>query len=115
MPQHLPPFNDFKIMIHRFIAADDIIPDSVLTYRDDRLGAFVVQWTDAVAPSGGLPLGTFQAFLFPNGTVGLAYRELYGADTALGATGVVGVTLVLSRIPPCNACLRSTLHVMPYS
>jgi len=64
--------------------------DQVLTRHDAGLGTFVIQWTNVMAPSSKLPLGTFQAYLFPNGTVGYVYRDLYGTDQALGSSAVVG-------------------------
>jgi hypothetical protein len=43
-----------------------------------------------MSPSSALPLGTFQALLFANGTAGFVYRDLYGTEQALGAGAVVG-------------------------
>ena len=64
--------------------------DQVLTRHDTALGAFVIQWTNAMTPASKLPVGTFQAYLFPNGTVGYVYRDLYGTEQALGSSAVVG-------------------------
>lgn len=36
------------------------------------------------------PLGTFQAYIFHNGTVGYVYRDLFGDEESLGSGAVIG-------------------------
>lgn len=62
----------------------------MLTHHDAALGAFIIQWTNVVFANSPLLLGTFQAYLFRNGTVGYVYRDLYGTEQALGTSAVVG-------------------------
>lgn len=69
---------------------DDLVTDQVLTHHDTKRGAFVVQWTNVMAPASQLPIGTFQAWLFPNGALGYVYRDLYSTEQALGSSAVVG-------------------------
>lgn len=64
--------------------------DQVLTHHDTKHGAYVIQWTNVMTPASKLPIGTFQAWLFANGTVGYVYRDLYGTEQALGSSAVVG-------------------------
>lgn len=75
------------------LPADDLIVDQVLTHHDTKLDAYVIQWTNAMSPASKLPIGTFQAWLFPNGTVGYVYRDLYGSEQALGSSAAVGESL----------------------
>lgn len=62
----------------------------MLTHHDTKLGAYVIQWTNVMTPAAKLPIGTFQAWLFANGTVGYVYRDLYGIEHALGSSAVAG-------------------------
>lgn len=70
--------------------ADDLLPDSVLSYHDKQLDAYVIQWTNVMFPNSPIPLGTFQAFLFQNGSIGYVYRDLFGFDQGLGSSAVIG-------------------------
>lgn len=40
------------------------------------------------------PVGTFQAYVFANGTLGYVYRDLFGSDEALGGGAIIGACLV---------------------
>lgn len=62
----------------------------MLTHYNTNLDAYVIQWTNAMAPAAKLPIGTFQAWIFANGTVGYVYRDLYGIEQALGSSAVAG-------------------------
>lgn len=62
----------------------------MLTRHDVKLGAYVIQWSNVMTPASRLPVGTFQLYLFPNGTVGYVYRDLYGTEQALGTSAVAG-------------------------
>lgn len=77
-------------------AADDLLPDNVLTHHDLATDAFVIQWTNVMFPSSSVPLGTFQAHIWRNGTIGYVYRDLYGTDLSLGTSAVVGAWIALA-------------------
>lgn len=90
------PLRSRSLIVFSF--TDDLVADQVLTRHDEALDAFVIQWSNMMAPAGKLPLGTFQAYLFPNGTVGYVYRDLYGTEQALGSSAVIGEATVSGRI-----------------
>jgi hypothetical protein len=62
----------------------------VLTHHDEQLGAFIIQWTNVMTPSNPMLLGTFQAYLFRNGSIAYVYRDMFGSEQGLGGSTIIG-------------------------
>lgn len=70
--------------------ADDLQPDTVLTHYDTAREVFIIQWSNVMFSTSSMPLGTFQAHIFRNGSIGYVYKDLYGVDRSLGSSATIG-------------------------
>ncbi|KAF6265399.1 hypothetical protein COO60DRAFT_953041 [Scenedesmus sp. NREL 46B-D3] len=87
---------------------DDLLPDAVLTHHNKQLGVFVIQWTNVMVPSNPMLLGTFQAYLFQNGSIAYVYRDMFGSEQGLGGSAIIGVRGPSKNSQPFNSQLESS-------
>lgn len=62
-----------------------------LTSSSTSEATFIVQWTDMLFFGTTLPLGTFQTWLFSNGSIGFRYPLLMGSSRSFGSTSTIGL------------------------
>eukprot|EP00775_Hariotina_reticulata_P011554 gene11554-11697_t len=86
---------------------DDLQPDTVLTYYDKARGALVIQWSNVMFPTSTVPMGTFQAHIFRNGSIGYVYKDLYGVDRSLGSSATIGIRGPITRQADLVQALQS--------
>lgn len=55
------------------------------------------------------PMGTFQTYVFQNGTLGYVYRDVFGADASLGSEAIIGEERLW-----CD-CIRKMHHMHTYA
>ena len=61
----------------------------IYTYASN--DTFIIQWTNMGFYGTNVPLGTFQAALFANGTINMDYITLMGSATSFGSSATIGI------------------------
>ena len=88
------PYNNLGEAVAVFWDDLMIDPNTILSKHmyDD---TYLIQWTNAGFYYTDAPLGTFQLWLFRNGSIGLFYNSLMGSQASFGESATIGIQSVI--------------------